>query len=276
MQIIDEHNFLKGALPTGPRTAALLLAKSSVTNAAIHEMEALVAKLSALNLVSHATFAFSEQGTPSLRETLACLADQGFDEVLVLPWVLPMEPGFPVWVTKSVHRWQATEPARHWPKIRMASALADTETMALLLGEMTQGAISATAVAQPKALPPEGSVVPPQKRRVLVCQGGPCNNAGAAVIWGHLRNEQKRLELRTTGDGVMSAKSTCLGPCNLAPVLQVFPEGTYYGGVDEAGIDQIISEHLLGGCVVSKLAYAPLPEKQYLRNAGNKAAVSAK
>jgi (2Fe-2S) ferredoxin len=68
-----------------------------------------------------------------------------------------------------------------------------------------------------------------------------------------------------TGDGTMSAKSTCLGPCNLAPVLQVFPEGTYYGGVTEAAVDRIVTEHLLGGAVVDDFAYHPTGRKQVLR-----------
>ncbi|CAN7626615.1 hypothetical protein LJR007_001197 [Aminobacter sp. LjRoot7] len=65
----------------------------------------------------------------------------------------------------------------------------------------------------------------------------------------------------------MTAKSTCLGPCNLAPVLQVFPEGTYYGGVTEAAVDRIVTEHLLGGAVVDDFAYQPTGRKQVLRPA---------
>lgn len=107
-----------------------------------------------------------------------------------------------------------------------------------------------------------GSMVPGQKYRVLGCEGGSCNNAGAALVWGHLRNEQKRLNLRTTGAGMMSAKTSCLGPCNLAPVVQVLPDGTYYGGVDEAGIDRIVGEHIMKGSVVAALAYAPLDFKE--------------
>jgi len=63
----------------------------------------------------------------------------------------------------------------------------------------------------------------------------------------------------------MTARSTCLGPCNLAPVLQVFPEGTYYGGVTEDGIDRIIADHLLRDIVVDALAYAPTGNRQTLR-----------
>lgn len=113
--------------------------------------------------------------------------------------------------------------------------------------------------------PTDGSIVPPQKRRVLVCMGGPCHAAGAAVVWGHLRNEQKRLSLRTAGDGAMSARTSCLGPCSLAPVLQVWPEGTLYGGVDEGAADRIIHNHLMAGEVVGELAYRPTGTKQRLR-----------
>ena len=67
------------------------------------------------------------------------------------------------------------------------------------------------------------------------------------------------------GDGVISARTSCLGPCNLAPVVQVYPEGTYYCGVDEPGLDRIIGEHLLRGEIVENSAYAPREKKQRLR-----------
>ena len=60
-------------------------------------------------------------------------------------------------------------------------------------------------------------------------------------------------------------KAGCLGPCALAPV---YPEGTVYGGVDEAGIDWIVAEHLIGGRVVESLAYAPSRTRQRLRGSG--------
>ncbi|RYX96640.1 MAG: NADH:ubiquinone oxidoreductase [Comamonadaceae bacterium] len=247
------------------KTAAVLLARSSVTGAASREMEELAASLQATGEVGHVTHAFSEQGTPSLREVLTALAGEGFEEVRILPCLLPMEPGFRVWIDRSINRWRAEEPLQHGPSVRVAQPPGSLGAMQALLRDMLASEPCEPAPTPASALPSAGSLIPSQKRRVLVCQGGPCNNAGAAVIWGHLRNEQKRLNLRTTGDGVMTAKSTCLGPCNLAPVLQVFPEGTYYGGVDEAGIDRIIEEHLLGGRVLRELAYDPLPVKQALR-----------
>lgn len=249
---------------TGQRVA-LLLAKSAITGAADTEMELLASALASTRIVSAARHAYSEQGSPSMRESLTRFANEGVAEVVLLPLLLPMEPGFRLWVSRSIERWSAAASGPAWPLIRIADAptqVAGTE--AWLQAWLTNSLNSPFAESPPRT--PAGSVVPPQQRRVLVCQGGPCNDAGAAVVWAHLRNEQKRLNLRTTGAGVMTCKTTCLGPCNLAPVLQVFPEGTYYGGVDEAGVDRIVQHHLLQGRVVEELAYPPESGRQLLRS----------
>lgn len=246
------------------RCAAVLLARAAVTGAADGEMQRLAAALAAAGVLEAVRHAYSEQGTPTLREVLRTLVDEGFDEVVLLPLLLPMEPGLRLWIARSVQRWRQSMPNARWPRIRLAPAPVESEGFATWLGDWLGAALSAPDLpAAPSE--PAGTIVPPQRRRVLVCQGAPCNNAGAALVWGHLRNEQKRLNLRTTSDGVMTCKTTCLGPCGLAPVLQVFPEGTYYGGVDEAGIDRIVQEHLLNGRLVEELAYAPLPQRQHLR-----------
>src|SRR5690606_20154394 len=132
-----------------------------------------------------------------------------------------------------------------------------------VLAAMAAAAAGADAVAPPAKAAPAGSIVPDHRRRILLCQGRPCHNAGAAVLWGHYRAAQARLDLRRLG--VMAARTSCLGPCNLAPVVQIYPEGTFYGGVDEAGLDRIAEEHLVDGRVVDDLAYRPAPGKQTLR-----------
>ena len=246
--------------------AAILLAKSAITNVATEEMSRLAEQMQRTGQVASAVFAFSEQGVPSLRTVLVQLCDARYAEVWILPCLIPMEPGFQVWIAQTVQRWKQADQNRVWPIIKIGLPPASTVAMDALMQEWGGNTGDAPAVEPSRTALPEGSIVPPQKRRVLVCHGAPCNNAGAAVVWGHLRNEQKRLDLRTTGAGVMSAKSSCLGPCRLAPVLQVFPEGTYYGGVDESGVDRIIEHHLLGGAVVADLAYAALPGKQRLRD----------
>ena len=245
-------------------TAVLLVAKSAFAAAPHREMQRLARMAQLMPDVDHAAFCFSEQGQPSLREGLLALRDASFRAVLIVPLVLPMEPSFLNWLTRSVRRWQAESPGC-WPKIHLSRDVAQSPHFGTLLASLVKGAASELPLPPLDRSDAEGSLIPPQKRRVLVCEGGACNAAGADAIWGHLRNVQERRKLRVTGDGTMTAKATCLGPCNLAPVLQVFPEGTYYGGVTEAVLDRIVEKHLLGGEVVEDFAYCPTGRKQRLR-----------
>lgn len=238
----------------------LLLARSATAAQPLREMERWASAMAELPGVGAAAFAFSEEGTPSLRDGLRALVEAGGEPIVIVPMVLPAEASFGNWLRRTVQRWQAAD-ARPWPEIRIAGFPGAQAQMR----DVLTACLATDAPVEPGKAAGEGSIVPAQKRRVLVCMGGPCNAAGAAVIWGHLRNEQKRLSLRTAGDGTMSAKTSCLGPCSLAPVLQVWPEGTTYGGVDEAGVDRIVQEHLLGGRIVEALAYHPTGTKQRLR-----------
>lgn len=242
----------------------VLVAKSAFAAAPHAEMRRLATMAALLPGVSRAVACYSEQGQPSLRDALLSLRDADHETILIVPLVLPMEPSFHNWMTRSFKRWQIEFPGG-WPAIRIARDIAQSLHFEPLLSALVNGASAEPAVL-PDGDKPEASLVPSQKRRVLVCEGGACNAAGADAIWGHLRNVQARRKLRVTGDGTMTAKATCLGPCNLAPVLQVFPEGTYYGGVTEAAVDRIAEEHLLGGKVVEDFAYAPTGRKQRLRN----------
>lgn len=241
----------------------MLVAKSAFAAAPHEEMRRIAGIAAMLHGVTAAVSCYSEQGQPSLREALLSARADGHDEILIVPLVLPMEPSFLNWLTRSLKRWQREHPGR-WPPIRLSRDIAQSLHFEPLIAALVNG-----ATAEPAIVPDDGkveaSLVPQQKRRVLVCEGGACNAAGADAIWGHLRNVQVRRKLRLTGDGTMTTKTTCLGPCGLAPVLQVFPEGTYYGGVTEEAVDRIAEEHLLGGRVVEEFAYRPTGRKQRLR-----------
>ncbi|MCG6115418.1 MAG: NAD(P)H-dependent oxidoreductase subunit E [Mesorhizobium sp.] len=246
--------------------ALLLVARSAFAAAPHRQMERIAARAAKLPGVSRAGFCFVEQGTPSLLERLIELRREGLAEITLVPLMLPIEPGFRNWLTRCLRRWQ-TELDGPWPRLSIATAPADSPVLDLLLGSLIGDGNIEPIPTPERPLPPEGSLVPAQKRRVLLCAGRACNEAGADAIWGHLRNVQERRKLRVTGEGVMTAKSTCLGPCSLAPVMQVFPEGTYYGGVTEAAIDAIVEQHLLSGSIVEAFSYHPTGRKQRLRDA---------
>ena len=238
----------------------LLLARNGATAAPLREMEQYCDEAMALPFVTVARHAFIEEGVPSFRDVLTEFANADRTPILIVPVLLPAEPNFETWLKRTFQRWQKAG-LDDWPEIRVAPFLGGHPLMKTLLAE-TIGSNDVKVLETAAGSAADGSIVPSQKRRALVCMGGPCHAAGAGVIWGHLRNEQKRLSLRTSGDGMMSAKTSCLGPCSLAPVVQVWPEGTLYGGVDEAGIDLIIEGHLLKGEIVESLAYLPSGTKQ--------------
>lgn len=246
--------------------AVLLVARSAFAAAPHREMARIAARAGRLPDVARADFCFVEQGTPSLLERLLELRDAGVAEITLVPLMLPVEPGFRNWLARTLRRWQR-EIEGPWPLIGLAAGPAESPLLDSLISSLLDEGNVEPIAAPERPIPPEASLVPAQKRRVLVCAGRACNEAGSDAIWGHLRNCQERRKLRVTGDGVMTAKSTCLGPCALAPVLQVFPEGTYYGGVTETAIDRIVEEHLLGGRIVETFAYHPTARKQRLRDA---------
>ena len=86
-----------------------------------------------------------------------------------------------------------------------------------------------------------------------------------SALYSHVRAEQDRLKLKGKASGMTSCKTSCLGPCSLAPVIQVWPEGTIYGGVTEEDVDRIIDSHIEKGEPVEDIAYLPTGKKQSLK-----------
>lgn len=243
----------------------VLLAKSAIAAQPLSEMARLAQMM--VDCGDTVSYAFSDQGEPTLRSALESARRNGADEVLILPLVLPMEPSFRAWMAQSVQRWRKTSDGP-WPTIRIGRGPVEAAAIKPLLEQLLESARNASAVPNKEKKKPQGSVVPIHERRILICQGGPCNDGGGAALWAHMHAESKRLDLKNVAGGTLCARAGCLGTCNLAPVVQVYPEGTFYGGVDEAGLDRIIAEHILGGRVVEDLAYPATGTKQRLRADG--------
>ncbi len=248
------------------KPAVLLLARSGISAAPIEEMTRLAAYLAGSRCVSNAVFAFTEQGSPTFREVLQDLVASGSRDILILPCMVPLEPSLTAWITRMVQRWQS-ETSREWPTVRISRGLSLSEHVGSLLDPMLESAFTASPLQKSLKATGDGSIVSDRLYRVLVCNGAPCTQAGASAIWSHLRQRQGDLKLADRGKGMRSAKTSCLGPCGLAPVVQVYPDGVFYGGVTEAGMDRIIETHLGDGQIVEELAYSPGPGKQTVRAA---------
>lgn len=92
------------------------------------------------------------------------------------------------------------------------------------------------------------------QRHVLVCTSSDCEPGGEVVK--RIKKGIAAAGLRTE---VSTAKTKCLSICKgKGAIVVVYPDGVWYGGVDEALADRIVTEHLVGG--------APVAEAVFLHN----------
>jgi (2Fe-2S) ferredoxin len=84
---------------------------------------------------------------------------------------------------------------------------------------------------------------------VLVCKHKTCLRQGGKASAKALKRALKEGDLR---DEVMVTKINCLDQCGRGPVMVVYPDGVWYGGVDEETAREIVTEHLAEGRVVAK------------------------
>lgn len=79
-----------------------------------------------------------------------------------------------------------------------------------------------------------------------------CAQCDALVQRTYLKRKTKELGLAGPG-GVRINTAGCLDRCAEGPVLVVYPEATWYTYIDHNDLDEILTEHLIGGRVVERL-----------------------
>jgi (2Fe-2S) ferredoxin len=84
---------------------------------------------------------------------------------------------------------------------------------------------------------------------VLVCKHKTCLKQGAKASLKALKHALKERDLR---ERVMITKIDCLDQCGRGPVMVVYPDGVWYGGVDEECAREIVIEHLEKGRLVEE------------------------
>lgn len=90
------------------------------------------------------------------------------------------------------------------------------------------------------------------RSHVLVCGGTGCTSSGSPKIIESLHAEIKKNGLE---DEVSVVQTGCHGLCALGPIIIIYPEASFYAMVKEEDVQEIVSEHLLKGRVVTRLLY---------------------
>ncbi|MBV0926085.1 NAD(P)H-dependent oxidoreductase subunit E [Halomicroarcula limicola] len=87
------------------------------------------------------------------------------------------------------------------------------------------------------------------EKHVAVCTNQTCAADGAPAVLERLRQaarDSDRCDARIT-------RSSCLGRCGEGPMAAVYPDGVWYGDLDEADAETVVSSHLDRDRIVSEL-----------------------
>jgi (2Fe-2S) ferredoxin len=85
---------------------------------------------------------------------------------------------------------------------------------------------------------------------VLICKGGDCKKRGSKAVRRALKDE---LRAEGMNRDVRVDSVDCLGLCKHGPTLVVYPGGTWYLGVVEQDVPQVVQRHLKNGEPVEHL-----------------------
>lgn len=84
---------------------------------------------------------------------------------------------------------------------------------------------------------------------MLLCNHKTCLKQGGKKAARALKRALKAHGLR---DEVMVTKVKCLDQCGQGPIMAVYPDGVWYGGVDQECARAIVVEHLDKGRALEK------------------------
>ena len=95
------------------------------------------------------------------------------------------------------------------------------------------------------------------KKHIFICTNqraeGQKKSCGEECGMNLVREFKKQLKERNLDFPIRVQRSGCLDACEHGPAMVIYPDGVFYGGVQENDIRQIIDEHILNDRPVERL-----------------------
>jgi len=93
-------------------------------------------------------------------------------------------------------------------------------------------------------------------RHIIVCTGSYCSpDRRGRALYGRLAELLQREDLLFGPGRVKRGETPCLGVCGGGPIVVVYPEGVWYGGVTPELLERIVVEHLRDGRIVEEAVF---------------------
>lgn len=251
--------------------SVVLLGRGGLVGWPQEELDRLVAAVRATGRYRMVEGALLDVGTPHLPKVLRVCIDAGARRILVVPVYLPIDRRLQEWLAKVVRRWLKKHHVED-VEVVLADPLGDQPALAEAVVRVVAAAeggedVRASAPLRDRA--DQWVDIPRPLYHAFFCVGPRCAMLGAPELYQQLRERLRERGLwwgYEGGTAVTTAPTGCLHPCDLGPIMVVYPDGTWYGALNERAIERIVDEHFVGGRPV-EAHLRPRPRRPHVANA---------
>lgn len=107
------------------------------------------------------------------------------------------------------------------------------------------------------------------EKHLFICENGRepghprgcCASKNGAAVKEKFKTRLKELNLSPI---IRANSAGCLDACEFGPVVVIYPEQVWYGGVKEEDVEEIIQEHIIKNKVVERLT---IKDQRYNKDA---------